>query len=690
MASNAAVEKLKNLGLSHGEKAVVGLAVVLFLLFVGVAIGNKSGLEFGPDDLSKKAQQAETNLSAKQTTESILDKLVANGLKPTTEFEVVVVRQQSKALDPAEYIARQRWVTPEPGAGLIRDEPVLIAPTDLYAFPNRGGYNLFKIDDKDERIVSTEKDAPKRQMGGRRGGRGGMGMMGSGGMGGGRPPSQRAKQEAEDRAKLAEIKQKNKLVGSADDAKATEKDAPAEATVAYVEVIKGLRSVVITGKLDNKKLKENYLTALKNPDLAYPNYKRLDVQRQTLGSDGVTWSDWQDVDSRANYRILDNITEEDEEMVREDAILEALVDPLPFPVSGYWASVHVASLVPKEKLAPAKNQAGSGYGGGGDMMGSAGMSRPGGSGVMGPPPGMMGGMSRPGGAMGGSASRGSGMMGPATGTAGMSRPGPGGMAMGGSGGGFPTSGAAAPGGPVDDTTFAKSEADTVMIRAIDFTVQPGETYRYQVRIVVVNPNKYHVDVNPGVDTEKDELVGPWSDEPTDAVTMPADVSAYALNMVPKGRRDDPQVKFQLVRWIPEDGHTVTRTDDAGPGELIGEYATSQVPQGEGKKPVSQAVDFNSRQFVLDSIGGQLPAPKSLKSTAPFDEPALALLLRPDGSVAVHSQASDISDPVRIEMDKTYKQELKDAGRRRPRGGGMSMMGGSGMMGGGRSMPGGGR
>ena len=34
MATNATVEKLKALGLRHGEKAVMGLAVILCLLFL--------------------------------------------------------------------------------------------------------------------------------------------------------------------------------------------------------------------------------------------------------------------------------------------------------------------------------------------------------------------------------------------------------------------------------------------------------------------------------------------------------------------------------------------------------------------------------------------------------------------------------------------------------------------------------
>jgi hypothetical protein len=302
------------------------------------------------------------------------------------------------------------------------------------------------------------------------------------------------------------------------------------------------------------------------------------------------------------------------------------------------------------------------------MMGS-GMS-----GMMGGRPG--GGMSMPPGAGMGN----SGMMG--------GRPGGPGMAGGRPGGGmggnaFGNAGAPA-GPPPDETDVPKSEADTVMIRSIDFTVQPGETYRYRVRIVVVNPNRYHPNVNPGVDTDSDELVGPWSAEPTDAVTMPTDVAAYAINMVPKSSRRDDIVQFQLVRWIPEDGHTVVKTDDAGPGMLIGEPSNAMIPGVEGKKAELKPIDFNSRQFVLDSIGGQLSAPPAVKSTAPFDEPALALVLRPDGSVAIHTQASDVTDPMRIYVEKSYKQLVKDSTKRRRRAGGMSGMMGGGMMGSGGS------
>ena len=674
MAANPKVEKLQALALRHGEKAVVTVAVVLFLFFVFKAITREAPIAFGPDALQKKAEAADSNLSKKQEPSQILETLVASGLKPQTDFEKVVVQQQAHALNPADFVVKQKWVTPEPGAGLIRDQPELSAPENLYAYPNRGGYQLFETDEKGERIVDNGKDARKRRSGitpprrrrgmmGGMGGGSGMSMMGSR-PGGGSGGSAKAKAEAEARAKEEEARLRRSVAGDTKEAgksltKDETKDAAAqpEANVVYKEVVKGLRSVVITGTLDNKQLKANYLAALKDPNLAYPNYKRLDVQRQVLGPDGQ-WSDFADVDADANLKVLDNLTEVDDELVPKDVLLEALVDPLPFPKAGYWTGVHVASLIPKEKLEVKRPTNAPGMYGGGSSMGSsmemmAGAGRGGSGPMMGSSSSMMEG-----------SRGGSGMMGSSGGMMGPGMPGSGGM-MG--------VGAGNPAGPADETDFPKSEADEVMIRSIDFTVEPDMTYRYRVRIVVVNPNRYRTDVNPGVETEADELKGDWS-EPTDDVSVPADVAAYAMKKAAPTRRND-QVVFQLVRWNPADGHTVTRNDEAGPGELIGQQAVAQVPSSEGKGTTSTPIDFNSRRIVLDTMGGLMPAPKVIGASAPFEEPAISLVLRPDGAVAIRSQPLDVADPVRDEMDRNYQRALKDSTKKRaPRGMGSMSMG----------------
>ncbi len=654
MATNPTVEKLQAVAVRHGEKAVVALAVALFLLFVFKAVGREAPIAFGPDALQKKAEAAESNLSKKQEPSAILEALVAQGLKPETDFEKTVSNQQSHALNPADFVVKQRWVTPEPGAGLIRDQPDLIAPENLYAFPNRGGYNLFDLDEKGERIPASEKDGAKKRSGitpprKRRGmGMGGMAMGGSrpGGSGGG-GNSAKARADAEAKRVLDEERLRRAVAGDTKAAGASLKKEEAkavEANVTYKEVVKGLRSVVITGTLDNKQLKENYLNALKDPNLAYPNYKRLDVQRQTLGPDG-TWTEFADVDADANFNVLDNLTEVDDELAEKDALLEALVDPLPFPKAGYWTGVHVASLVPKEKLEIKKAAVPAGGSMGMSMSSSSGMGDSGGYMEQ-----MRAGMAK------GSSSMSSSM-----------------PMMGSMRGGM--AGAPAASGPADDTDFPKSEMDEVMIRSIDFTVQPDTTYRYQVRIVVFNPNYNHSNVNAGVDTESDELRGPWSD-PTDPVTVPADVAAYAMRKATATRRDD-QVTFQIVRWNDKDGQTITRTDEAGPGELIGQVLSAQVPSSEGKGAKMESIDFNSHRVVLDTMGGALPAPRPFGLTAPFEEPVVTMILRPDGAVALRSQPQDVTDTVRAEMQSNYERAIKaSTKKRRPRNMGMSM--GSGM------------
>jgi hypothetical protein len=63
-----------------------------------------------------------------------------------------------------------------------------------------------------------------------------------------------------------------------------------------------------------------------------------------------------------------------------------------------------------------------------------------------------------------------------------------------------------------------------------------------------------------------------------------------------------------------------------------------------------------------------------------------LVLRPDGSVILHSEADDEANEVRKDIDANYRHELSLSNKKRESGTGMGMMGmmgrGSGMRGGG--------
>jgi hypothetical protein len=617
--ANAQVDKLKALGIRHGEKAVVGLMAALFLVGTAMAVIRPT-LEMKPEQLNSSANSASANLQKPQPIADVLAKLEKDGLVDP-KLTTVVDNQIKNAIKPEGFRPKLEWVTPEPGAGLIRDTPELIAPTDLAAFPGRGGILMYTLDDKGERIVDTGTDKSKKTGKGKN--------------------AEKAEKPEDKRARLLEeAKHKAAFAGKAEnEAKEKGKDeAPADGAAGpWKEGPQGKRWVVLTGVIDNEQLKKNYLMALKNPAVAYPNYKRLDVERRHRESEG-TWTSWAMIDPSKNYDVLDNLPSLEAEVVPEPKRPAALVDPLPFLQAGYWTGVHVAKLVPAEVLAPPKKKtAPAGRGGG--MMGLGSDSGPGSSVDGGA------GMKGPGGN--------SGMMG--------SSAGPGG----------------GPAGGTDslEGNFLKLEEKTLMIRSLDFTVEPDTTYQFRVRIVVVNPNKDHTDVNPGVDTEAKELLGPWS-EPTDPVTLPADVAAYAQAPEPATRRDD-LVMFQVIKWDTKTGQTVVKNDGAGPGEIIGEFGSIQVPSSSGDGPKSDNLDFNSRAIVLDTYGGVHKLPDIGVDRNPFVVPSVAMIVEPDGSVVIRDQAVDKADDVRDDMEANYLQAIADSKTKREAGSGGSRMPGGG-------------
>jgi hypothetical protein len=229
--------------------------------------------------------------------------------------------------------------------------------------------------------------------------------------------------------------------------------------------------------------------------------------------------------------------------------------------------------------------------------------------------------------------------------------------------------------------FWRSEEEKVMIRALDFTAQPDESYRYRVRVVVYNPNLNRDDVSPGVDAKSEELAGPWS-ETTSEVHMPPDVTAYAMGTLPATPKSEMKVVFQVVKFNPEDGMTLPRNFEASPGEIIGDPRSAPIPTSDGTGQKSKIVDFNSHLIVLDVAGGYKPLPTDFPGNV-IAQPAVALLLRPDGAVELRDEAEDRPDEVRKDVESNYKRELKDSDKIRSNsmGGGYGGMMGSGMMGG---------
>jgi len=631
--ANASADKLKNLALRHGEKAVMALATVACLLLLFFAVSQPT-IETTPEAINQAAQSADRNLKTHQNEEDILKKLEEAEIT-TPNFEKMVDDQTKNLLVADNYKVGNPWVTNEPGAGLIRDTPELIALNDLYAYPGRGRALVYELDEDGERILDEKKDepepeTPQRRRSRARSGMAGMGMPGAGGRRR-RPKKSAAQLEAEAKKEYElEKKRKEQLLVSngkeAPEEKDEEKDEAADPVNGpWKEISKGLRWVCITGVLDNKKLRENYLQALKRTEIAFPHFKQLDVQRQVLQANG-DWSAWESVDFDKNSEIVNNLPEEEEELAPEDVRITALVDPLPFLKAGFWERVHVSSLVPKEKKdvpKPAFENMDEG-----NMM--AGMAA-----RMQMQQRNMGGMR--------AGMAGAGMM---EGPMGM----PMGMGMMG-------------GGATERIDFETKEADTLMIRSLDFSVDPDQTYRFRLRLVVFNPNLGRQDVSAGVDTKTSVLYGPWS-EPTNDVTMPADIATYAMHKTPGPGLKGEQVQFQVTHWDPKDGFTVVKPFDAGPGDIIGDRTSVRIPSTDGTKDKSKPVDFDSHTLVLDTTGGSQPIPREVGVPGRLEEPVISLLFRPDGTVVLRNQVNDVQDDVRKTIDANYKRELAESGKKR--------------------------
>ena len=148
--ANAIGDQLVKLGLRHGEKLGIAIASTVFFLCVGGAVSKKS-IDTTPDQVKKAAESSEQNLNRHEERETIIKNLEEREKIVPTNFAQTVDEQIKVTLNADQFKAARPWVTPEPGAGLIRDQPTLIAPNEIYAYPGRGGFLVFALDKEGER-----------------------------------------------------------------------------------------------------------------------------------------------------------------------------------------------------------------------------------------------------------------------------------------------------------------------------------------------------------------------------------------------------------------------------------------------------------------------------------------------------------------------------------------------------------
>ncbi|MFM1801877.1 MAG: hypothetical protein RJA81_1229, partial [Planctomycetota bacterium] len=167
---------------------------------------------------------------------------------------------------------------------------------------------------------------------------------------------------------------------------------------------------------------------------------------------------------------------------------------------------------------------------------------------------------------------------------------------------------------------------------------------------------------------------------TNPIYVPSDVATYAIQKTPAANERDSadKVTFYVTSFNPDDGITVVRQFIAGPGQIIGEPTSTQIPASDGSGAKPKTIDFTSRQIVLGTEGGNFSlAP--LGGNGSITMPAIAFVMKPDGSIAVRNESRDLNDRDLDFTRRVYDEELKKSDKKRERGS-MSDFGMEGMMG----------
>ena len=358
--ANAIVDQMVSLGLRHGEKAGMVLASMIFFVCVGTAATQK-GIQTTPDQVKKAAEQSDSNLNRREEREAILKTLEERDKITKTNFAESVEEQIKVSLVPDNYKPEREWVTPEPGAGLIRDTPKLVAVNELYAYPGRGGLLVFALDEKTENGSRSRKAKRTRRRSSVSANAAPEEWRRHGGRDGRRRPAEEEESQAQGRDRTrgeGRAGGRGERLARSSPAVAgwrtPRRPRPTPRPKRRWPLQGDHQGIPLGGahghprpRADARLLSRGAQEPRGGPSALCTSW----ISRgRVLQPDG-TWTDWQDVDIKKNLEVLDNLPEKEDELAPETVLPKELVDTLPFLKAGYWEKVHIASLVPKEKVA---------------------------------------------------------------------------------------------------------------------------------------------------------------------------------------------------------------------------------------------------------------------------------------------------------------------------------------------------
>jgi len=172
----------------------------------------------------------------------------------------------------------------------------------------------------------------------------------------------------------------------------------------------------------------------------------------------------------------------------------------------------------------------------------------------------------------------------------------------------------------------------LLFRYFDFDLNPGETYKYRVRLIVRNPNfqrPIEEVVLPAV-AEGETRTTPWSNE-TAAVAAEEDVHFYLQSVRPPRGIAGTTANFEIYQWYPKTGTTIQSVIKTSIGDEIGGEQVAELYDVAKEKYDDKAtVEFDTQNYLVDAI----PAP----SIRLEEHPDLNLPARTRGHLPIEPEA----------------------------------------------------
>ncbi|MBA3313465.1 MAG: hypothetical protein H0T47_09290, partial [Planctomycetaceae bacterium] len=201
----------------------------------------------------------------------------------------------------------------------------------------------------------------------------------------------------------------------------------------------------------------------------------------------------------------------------------------------------------------------------------------------------------------------------------------------------------------------------LLFRYIDFDVQPGNAYRYRVRLETLNP-AYGREAGEVVRSDVAEGQTRWTDwsKPTPPTIVPRDTRYFLTSVEPGGARQSDRARFELFQWSDEIGMIINSFLAVEPAQFIGGTTSAEVIDPAANTFEPQDFTFASGDMLVDidkSPTGLERARPELALGRNYQLPPQVLVVNDWGGLDVQDPVSTAGE--RLDREAFQKQIAED-------------------------------